>query len=425
MKRKNTLGLAIAALLAGAPRMALRNDLSGDAKELLNAFNARTDEVKNLALDAQRQSGELKAGFREAIDASLAGQAELRAQMTELQQHVASQLDNSGAQHPVTIGQKFVADQRVSNYLAENKAGNGDPGKMRATFDGYSLRNAVSGNTPASGGVLRTPQYLPGIIQPGITALTIRDLLMWGTTADSSINFKRELAFTNNAAPVSELTTKPQSNIAFEDATAQVVTIAHWVKESKQIVADVPRLQSYIDTRMMRKLREVEEAQLLKGSGVGNNLPGLYTTASAYSNPGVTVTSENRMDRLRLAILQAFMSGYAVDGIVLNPVDVAAIELTKTASDKNYLARSPFTGKITAIWGVPLVESTNMTVGTYLVGAFGSAAQGWDREQMSVQLGYEGTDFIDNAITVLCEERLALTTYRTDAFIKGSFGSVA
>ena len=402
-------------------------NLSNEARELLAELNKVTDTVKNIADEARSaalKSTEISTATKKSADDALTAQAEMRAQLTALEQHVAAQVPSAQASAQ-TLGEKFVADSRVVAYLEQSRSGNGEQGKMRATFDGFGLRNAVSGNTDAAGGVLRVPQYLPGILQPGLTSLTIRDLLTWGRTTENSINFKRELAFTNNASTVSELVTKPQSNITFEDATANVVTIAHWVKESKQIVADVPRLQSYIDTRMMRKLREKEESQLLKGSGVGNNLNGLYTAASAYSNPGVTVVSENRMDRLRLAILQASLSGYAVDGIVLNPVDVACMELTKTASDKNYLARSPFTGKITAVWGVPLVESTNMTAGTYLVGAFGTAAQGWDREQMSVQLGYEGTDFIDNAITVLCEERLALTIYRADALIKGSFGSVA
>ena len=401
--------------------------LSNEAREIVAELTKVTDTVKNVAEDAKlaaSKSLELSAAGKKAADDALTNQAELRAQLTALEQHMAAQLPSAQAA-PQTLGEKFTAQANVVAYLEQSRSGNGDQGKMRATFDGYTLRNTVSGATPASGGVLRVPQYIPGINMPGMVNLTVRDLLTWGRTTANSINFKRELAFTNNAAPVSELVTKPQSNITFEDATANVITIAHWVKESKQIVADVPQLQSYIDTRMMRKLREKEEGQLLKGSGVGNNLTGLYTAASAYSNPGVTVAAENRMDRLRLAILQAGLSGYVVDGIVLHPVDVAYMELTKTASDRNYLARSPFTGKITAVWGVPLVESTNMTAGTYLVGAFGTAAQGWDREQMSVQIGYEGTDFIDNAITVLCEERLALTIYRADAMIKGSFGSVA
>jgi len=151
----------------------------------------------------------------------------------------------------------------------------------------------------------------------------------------------------------------------------------------------------------------------------------LYTAATAYANPGVTVTSENRMDRLRLAILQAELAQFDADGIVLSPVDWAQIELAKTASDKQYLVGNPF-GQITpTLWGRPVVASQSMTAGNYLVGAFGMAAQGWDRQQMTVEIGRSGDDFKNVAVTLRAIERLALTIYRPAALIKGSFGSIA
>lgn len=423
MKRMNILGAQILALLASAPALTLRNDLTADARELMAAITVKTDEVKNLALDAQKGNGELSAALKAKIDADLTAQAELRAQLTELQQHIAAQLPSAQAAAQ-TLGERFTNDSRVAAFLAEGLAGNESTGKIRATYKGESLRNAVSSAT-GSAGALKTPQILPGILAPGLQRLTIRDLLTWGRTTQSSVEYFKELAFTNNAAPVSELVKKPESNLTFEAATAPVITVAHWLKASKQILADVPQLQSYIDGRLRYGLKLKEEAQLLKGSGVGINLNGLYTAASAYSNPGVTVVSENRMDRLRIAILQAELSGYYADGLVLSPVDWTQIELSKTASDKQYLVGNPFGALTPTLWGRPVVASQSMTAGQYLVGAFGIAAQGWDREEMTVQLGYENDDFTKNAITVLCEERLALSIFRSDALIKGSFGSVA
>ena len=421
MKRTNILGLHIAALLAAVPaHIILRNDLSNDAQALLAEFNKATDRVKNVAEDAKKHASELGDTLRAEIDKALTAQAEQQAQLLAVQQELAAKLPAAAAQ-PQTLGEKFTAEARVAEFMASNDA----TGKVRATFKSESLRNAVSGNTDAAGGSLRTPQYLPGIQSPGMQRLTIRDLLTWGRTTQSSVEFFKELAFTNNAAPVSELVKKPESNLTFEAATAPVITVAHWLKASKQILADVPQLQSYIDGRLRYGLKLKEEAQLLKGSGVGINLNGLYTAASNYSNPGVTVVSENRMDRLRIAILQAELSGYYADGIVLSPIDWTQIELSKTASDKNYLVGNPFGGIAPTLWGRPVVASQSMTAGQYLVGAFGIAAQGWDREEMTVQLGYENDDFTKNAITVLCEERLALSIFRADALTKGSFGSVA
>ena len=404
------------------------SDLTNEAKELLTAFNRVSDEVKNIATDAlkaAKESRELTDSVRQAADKNLTQQGELAAQLADLQKHVAAQVTGAASNmEPQTLGAKFVNDEAVKNYLSAFANGRESREGIKASFKG-SLHNAVTSGA-GSAGRLTTPQYVPGIIPRGMQRLTIRDLLMWGNTSQNAITYFKELAFTNNAAPQSaELATKAVSDITFDAATANVITIAHTMRASKQILADVPALQSYIDGRLSYGLKLKEEGQLLNGSGVGNNLAGIYTAASAFSNPGVTVVSENRMDRLRIAMLKAELSGYYADGVVLSPIDWLNIELLKTASDKNYLVGNPFGTLTPTLWGRPVVASQSMTAGNYLVGAFGMAAQGWDREAISVELGYNGNDFTQNAVTLLCEERLALAIYRADALVKGSFGSVA
>lgn len=421
MKRTG-ISLAIADLLATVPEgLRLRNELTGDAKELLNQFEAATDEVKNVAEDARKQVGELSASLKAQADRSLTAQGELQQQLTELQQHIAAKLPEGGARNQ-SLGEKLVADERVQSFLAATAAGTESTGKIRATFKGENLCNVI-GSGSGSAGPLLTPQNIPGIVGPGLQRLTIRDLLSWGRTTQSSIQFFKELAFTNNAAQQTELQKKAESNITFEADSADVITIAHWIKASKQILADVPQLQSYVDGRLRYGLKLKEEAQLLKGSGVGLNINGLYTAATAYSNPGVSVSNETQIDRLRIALLQAELAGYYADGVVLSPVDWTAIELRKT-TDNAYLMANPFGMLVPTLWGRPVVASQSMTAGTYLVGAFGMAAQGWDREELTVQVGYENDDFTKNAVTLLAEERLALTIYRDEALIKGGFGSV-
>ena len=230
----------------------------------------------------------------------------------------------------------------------------------------------------------------------------------------------QELLYTNNAAPVAELATKPASDLIFEMKSAPVATIAHWIKASKQVLADAPMLQSYINGRLMYGLKLKEEHQLLKGSGVGLNLNGIYTQATAYANPGVTVQAETPIDRLRLAMLQVALSEFDTDGIVLNPIDWAGIELTKT-TDNAYLFASP-TGQVApTLWGRPVVATLAMTAEDFLVGAFRMGAQGWDREDANIEVSTEdGSNFTTNALTIRCEERVGLTVFRPTAFCTGS-----
>ncbi len=72
------------------------------------------------------------------------------------------------------------------------------------------------------------------------------------------------------------------------------------------------------------------------------------------------------------------------------------------------------------MWGVPVIASTAITEGTFLVGDWAMGAQVWDRKQATVQISFEdGNNFTKNMATILCEERLALTVYRPKAFRSG------
>ncbi|HDS1815370.1 TPA: phage major capsid protein, partial [Pseudomonas putida] len=202
---------------------------------------------------------------------------------------------------------------------------------MNSSFRG-SRRVSVprAAITTATGGDLVQTQRLPGIIAPAQRRLTVRDLVAPGTTESNSIEYVRETGFTNNARTVAETTAKPYSDLTFGLTTANVRTIAHLFKASRQMLDDAKALQSYIDGRARYGLNMAEEAQLLYGNGTGVNLQGLMTVAQLYAAPaGVAVVGEQRIDRLRLALLQAELAEFPSDGIVLNPIDWAAIELTK------------------------------------------------------------------------------------------------
>ncbi len=386
-------------------------------EKLKAALDKISDQIKSQAEQAEKEikaHAKLSEETRAAVDKLLTQQGELQARLQTAEQMVAKLETGGGAPaRPLSMGEQVTASEDFQAF-AQNP---------RGTFR-MSVNAAITEGA-ASGGDLIVPDRVPGIVMPGLRRLTIRDLINWGRTGSNSIEFVRENVFTNNAAPVSENPSdgKPESNITFEADSAPVATIAHWVHASRQVLADVPMLQSYIDGRLRYGLALVEEAQLLKGSGVGLNIEGIYTQASAYSNPGVVVQAETRIDRLRLALLQVELSEYFADGIVLNPIDWTAIELTKTKDDA-YLFANPRSQNLPGLWGRNVVPTQAMGAGDFLVGAFGGglAVQGWDREDANVQIALEDRDnFIKNMVTLRCEERVALTVYRPTAFVKGDF----
>ena len=84
----------------------------------------------------------------------------------------------------------------------------------------------------------------------------------------------------------------------------------------------------------------------------------------------------------------------------------------------------PYTIMRAQLWSVPVVTTVNLGVGQFLCGRVRQSAAIWDRWDATVEVSREHQDFfIKNMVAILCEEKLALTVFRTDGIVHGSFGS--
>jgi len=267
------------------------------------------------------------------------------------------------------------------------------------------------------------PQRLPGIVSAPMRRLFLRNLIAGGRTTSNALQYVQETGFTNAAAMVAENTRKPESSISYDVKNANVGTIAHIFKASKQVLDDFAMLQSQIDIKATYGLKLTEEQQMLYGDGTGINLHGIVPQAASY-NPAFTPDNLTLIDELRLAILQAELAEYTVNGIVLNPVEWTRIELTKT-TDGAYVFANPTGLAGPVMWGRSIVATTAMIAGDFLAGAFDIGAQYYDREDANIVIATQNEDdFVKNMITIRAEERLALTVTRPEAFVEGTFTSL-
>lgn len=390
-------------------------------REVKNAFETKHDAVKAIAEDAlgKAQRGEeMTNTVKELADEALAGMNEAKARLDEIEQKVAR---NGADDENITksLGE-FVTDSAdIKSFLSSGLS------KGRAGVEVKAIISSLTTAANGSAGDLIVPQRIDGVVGVPVRKLTVRDLLTAGRTDKNSIQFIQESSYTNSAATVSETagTTKPQSEIYFDIQTSNVTTIAHWVQATRQILDDVPMLQSYINGRLIYGLKYVEDNQLLNGAGTGTDLNGIYTQATASTANLAVISSPTKLDVLRVAILQASLANLPATGIVLHPTDWMTIETTKDSAG-GYIVGDP-TGRLQPrIWGLPVVETQAMTSGTFLTGAFEGGAQLFDRWDARVEISTEdSTNFRQNLVTILAEERLALAVYNTLAFVKGTFST--
>ena len=387
------------------------SQIEASQKQTQADLKAVGDQIKTYAERTEKEikaTGEMQAETRGKVDELLLKQGELQARMQEAEQ----KLVNAGKQHEPEIQQS--AGQLVAAKISEEGLTSSFRGSRRVEVPRAAITSA-----PNSGGALVAPER-GGVILAPQRRLTIRDLVAPGTTNSNAYEYVRETGFTNNAAVVGEGMAKPYSDLNFELENANVRTIAHLFKGSRQILDDAAALQSFIDARARYGLLLAEEAQLLYGNGTGNNLHGIIPQAQVYAAPaGVAVQAVQRIDRIRLALLQATLAEFPSTGVVLNPIDWAAIELLKD-SEGRYIIGKPQEGTAPRLWNLPVVETQAIVQDQFLVGAFSLAAQILDRMGIEVLVSTENDkDFENNMVTIRAEERLAFAVYRPEAFVTG------
>jgi HK97 family phage major capsid protein len=390
-----------------------RKDGGADPATLEQRLAHALEEVKGFAIEfkTKNESGEkVSTETKEKADKALVELTEIRGEVTELSQKLAQFKSGRGGDDEAAL--KSLGFEVANHPDIKTFAEGGSKGTV-----GITVKAVTSGS--GSAGPLIVPDRQPGIVGLQRPQLRVRDLLTPGRTTGNAIEYARQLARTNNAAPVAETAQKPESDYTWEVDTAPVRTIAHWVPVSRQAMDDVPQLESLIDGELRWGLDDVEDGELLLGDGTGQHLEGLYTQATAYAAP-LAIANPTRIDQMRLAILQVELADYAPDGIVMHPSAWAGIELTKDAAG-GYIFANPQGIAGSVLWGRPVVPTKRIGAGNFLTGAFKLAAQIFDRMDTEVRISDQDRDnFIKNMLTVRAEKRLALVVRRPGALVKGA-----
>lgn len=285
-----------------------------------------------------------------------------------------------------------------------SKAVAADPG----SFDFKSLT--------ASGWTL-PPVLDPTVLMKAANAFFLRQIipqaLLDGTDRYSYI---RQSARTNNAAAVAAAAPKPTSTPEVERIEGTVSVIAHLSEAlDRSMVMDTPSLMEFLDVEMRLGILLEEDDQILNGNGTPPNQRGILETTGTLTQ---ALGTDSRTDAIAKAINQVRLEEMYPDAVVLHPSDWLDIALEKDASG-NYLhgPDSPVNAPAKSVWGLPVLTSTALAVGTGLVGWFAGGARLYIREQTRVDVTDSHDDlFSKNQLLVRVEERIGIAVPRPKAF---------
>ena len=268
-----------------------------------------------------------------------------------------------------------------------------------------------------------TRQYANQVYALPSRKVHMRSLLPIGSINQGLFTFPYESGGEGDPAAQTQGSSKAQVDfdITMKDAAAQY--IAGYVRISRQMLDDIPAMTSFLQSRLLEKYLIAEDAQLLSGNGTAPNLQGITGVATAATG-AATVDVE----QLVQAIAQLESTNYSATGILVNPLDWAAIMNTKNTNAAYSLPASTVvtTDGSVSIAGIPLYKSTAIAVDKFLVGDWSMGAQIMQNQGISVQFSeMDGDNFTKNLITVRVEARIALPIYYAGAFVYGDFGNVA
>jgi HK97 family phage major capsid protein len=415
--------------------------------------------IADAAIAAERELSDVE---RSTIDghmekaAAFAANAEkeeaLNAQMDSLTQgvglntdgpdNVEDRSDSKAANRPLSVGKAFSASAEYKALLAKVPNGTFSE-KMRVHSDPMQLPGMkalfYSGDREASAGFL-VEDDKRGLLDPFYKRpLTIRSLMTAGSTTSDTIDYLRMVSVDNNAAVVPEARKtgvigsgspaitaaegglKPESGFEFERDSTTVKTLAHWIPITKRALSDAAQVRTMIDSFLRYGLEEAFEDELVTGNGTGEHLLGLNSTPGIQTQAAPTGTQDN-FDILRMARRKVAIGGRArPTAYVMNPIDREKIDLMR---DDNgvFFGGGPFSLTDPPIWGLPVVESEAIAVGTAWCAAWNYGVI-YDREQASVQATDSHADyFVRNLVAILAEMRAGFAILRPSAFVKITLG---
>jgi HK97 family phage major capsid protein len=299
---------------------------------------------------------------------------------------------------------------------------------------GTTVRTAVSERDGykgilASGAVPLTVPLDPEPVRIGVPVLALRQLIPT-VSGPSRFSYLRQTVRTNNAAPVARGAKKPESVYTFDRIDDRTRTIAHLSEPiARQDLRDGQSLERVLDLEMRLGTELALEAQVINGSGSGENMTGIANVSGSQTQAWDTnVLTTTRKAKTKLEVL-SFLDGAAY---VMHPSDWETLELLADNEATYYLGGPVQTVDITArrLWGLPVVTTTAQTTGTTHLVNFPLATElqivedvrlDWSEnvyDKDALGSGVGASDFQRNMIRFRCEMDAGLKIFQPSAIVE-------
>jgi hypothetical protein len=382
---------------------------------------------------------ELNKASKEQAEALEAAQKALLAQSTELKKIQDKGVEDASKSEGKSF--RSIMEAAIKDMAAKN------PGILEEVTDTYGKRFSFMGffnkagrnaSTPVMTMKVATDMFESNIVQSNVAALRLTQLdpnrvsiplslyphvtevfmvkgiqrpymaLMVVYSYEDGVATKVEGAASGKSSFLLTTVSFP----AFYDAT-------HFVL-SDETLEDLDEVLDEISLVAPDKLRDAQDAKVLGTAGDdvagSGSLKGIRTTgATGKSTAYATVFGAASIDDAYIVDvisdmkMQCEANKYRPTVVILNPVDIAKLGAKKDAVENsqkdNRVVYGP-TGEASYVCGLLVVKQTNMPVNQCIV-ADNSLPWIGSRREMTMEIGYNGTDLTEGQKTLTIKQRYA------------------
>jgi hypothetical protein len=407
---------------------------SQEAEEMAKLYNEYNEEARKALEDAVAKSASKED--IESLKSELASSQ--KEQMVQLNKTLKEyglaieKLNKNNSERSLISNATSVKDSLSTEENKAKLSALKGLNKASAEQNGITFEIKAAGtmleSTNVSGGNVPVEQRIAGLNLIATRQLRLMDLFAKGAASSNIISWVYQANRDGAAGGTAEGDTKNQIDFDLVVASQAVVKRTAYIKISTEMLDDIDFIQSEINNELMRLLMLDIELTAYSGNGTAPNLNGIRTVATAFAAGtfAATVDNANEADVLTVAINQiAIANQEAPNAILMHPSDITKLKLYKvSATDRRYIDRLIFIGNTLTLDGVPMIGSTLVTAGTYLVGNFNMSTM-YQKNAVTINMGLDGNDWTKNLRTIIAEWRGALVTKNNDrtAFVKGTFAT--
>ena len=394
-------------------------------------------------LDAEAQAG-LYNEYNEASKVEIAKAIETKASTEdveamkkELESNVTKQfvaLQTVLKEQGVYMKQLSKGEAKVHNEtIADKVAQKSDA--LKALASGASRENvkftvnkadmSLGGNTT---GQIPQADRNPMIGDVKERMVTLLDIVTVGSIGSNVKEWVYVSNESGTAGATGEGLIKNQIDFDLIVGSQKVEKITAYITATDEMLEDVEGITSLIQNKLTTKVRLALESAVYSGSGVSPILNGIVTVAPVFAAGtfALSVDNANEVDVLAVAQNQIELANCPMPtAIFMNPSDVTSLLLQKVSStDKRYIERLQLIAGTLSFDGVPVIKSTMVTAGDFLMGDFTKANVDY-KKGFTVEIGYNADNFVKNFKTIRGEVRAVAYVEHNDrqCFVYGNFAT--